>query len=256
MKPRRRVGLEAATAWCDGVLKPGAHPDWEGAENGLQVENRGWVHRVAATVDARRATVEEAIRLGADLLVVHHGLFWGSSRPWTGPRYQLLRLLLDHDLAVYSAHLPLDEHPRLGNNVLLCQALGFTRLERFFQCKGRPIGFRAVVRLRREVLGQRLARATGVVPLLMRGGPEVCRRVGVVTGGAGAELAAAAAEGVDTFITGEGPHWTHAMADELGVNVFYAGHYATETFGVKALAAAVARRFGIPWCFIDYPTGL
>jgi putative NIF3 family GTP cyclohydrolase 1 type 2 len=110
--------------------------------------------------------------------------------------------------------------------------------------------------LARRELARRLERATGVEPLVSPGGPQTCRRVGVVTGGGGSELAKAAAEGVDTFVTGEGPHWTYALAEELGVNVFYGGHYATETFGVKALAAHLATRFGIPWQFIDHPTGL
>jgi dinuclear metal center YbgI/SA1388 family protein len=243
-------------AWCDRVLQPIPQPDWEGASNGLQVENRGRVRRLAAAVDARRATIERAIAEGADLLIVHHGLFWRPQRPWTGSSYALLRLLLDHDLAVYSAHLPLDEHPRLGNNALLCEALGLSRLRRFFPCKGRLIGFQAATRLGRRELCRRLARATGAQPLLIPGGPEVCRRIGVVSGGAGAELETAASAGIDTFVTGEGPHWTHALADDLGVNVLYGGHYATETFGVKALAAALSRRFRVPWSFIDVPTGL
>ena len=105
-------------------------------------------------------------------------------------------------------------------------------------------------------LAGRLARATGAKPRAIPGGPETCRRIGVVTGGAGGELKLAAAEGVDTFVTGEGPHWTYALAEELGLNVLYGGHYATETFGVKALAAQLSRRFKVPWTFLDHPTGL
>jgi putative NIF3 family GTP cyclohydrolase 1 type 2 len=105
-------------------------------------------------------------------------------------------------------------------------------------------------------LAQRLKKATGVAPQIIPGGPEICRRIGVVTGGAGGELQMAADAGVDTFITGEGPHWTYALAEELGVNVLYGGHYATETFGVKALAADLARKFKLPWTFLDHPTGL
>jgi putative NIF3 family GTP cyclohydrolase 1 type 2 len=103
---------------------------------------------------------------------------------------------------------------------------------------------------------KRLTRVLGCEPRLIPGGPAICRRIGVVTGGAGGELKQAAQEGVDTFITGEGPHWTYALAEELGLNVFYGGHYATETFGVKALAAHLSRRFKIPWTFLDHPTGL
>ena len=248
--------LKRISAYLDRTLRPDKWPDWEGAVNGLQVENRGRVHKIAAAVDGRLATVQRAAAEGADLLIVHHGLFWGTTVPWTGARYRLLLALLNRDLAVYSAHLPLDEHPRLGNNALLARAIGLRNLKPFFICKGRPIGLQTATRLHRHELARRIARAVGSPPRLLPGGPTLCRRVGLVTGGAGAEIRQAAAEGVDTFITGEGPHWTHALAAELGLNVFYGGHYATETFGVKALAKAVAQKFHLPWVFIDHPTGL
>lgn len=241
---------------CDRLLRPGAFTDWEGARNGLQVANRGRVRRLAAAVDASLATVELALAAGADLLLAHHGLFWSPRVPWTGATHRLLRRLIEGDLAVYSAHLPLDAHPRLGNNAQLCAALGLPRARPFFECKGRRIGLRSATRLPRAELATRLRRAVDGEVRLIPAGPAVCRRIGVVTGGAGAELARAAAEGVDTFITGEGPHWTFAQAEELGVNVFYAGHYATETFGVKALAAHLARKFRLPWTFLDHPSGL
>jgi dinuclear metal center YbgI/SA1388 family protein len=214
------------------------------------------VTRIAATVDASLATVRLALRAKADLLVVHHGLFWGPAHPWTGKRYELLRLLLEADLAVYSSHLPLDAHPKLGNNAQLATALGFKRLRPFFFDHGQYIGFSSEAKIAREELAGRVGRVTGSKPLVIPGGPTVCRRIGVVSGGAGAEMKLAAEAGVDTFITGEGPHWTYAMAEELGLNVIYAGHYATETFGVKALAAHLSRRFKIPWVFLDHPTGL
>ena len=244
------------TRHCDRLLRTGEIQDYDGAVNGLQVANRGGVSRIAAAVDASLATVRLAIAAGADLLVAHHGLFWGGSHPWTGARYELLRLLLEHDLAVYSSHLPLDCHPRLGNNARLCAALGWRRLQPFFFTKGRHLGFQTRGRVAREALGRRLVAAVGGPVRLLAGGPAVCERIGVVTGGAGGELKLAASEGVDTFITGEGPHWTFPLAEELGVNVFYAGHYATETFGVKALAGELARKFRVPWVFVDHPSGL
>lgn len=250
------AALAALVRHTDRLLALEGFPDWDGAANGLQVANRGRVHRLAAAVDATLATVRLAIEAQADLLVVHHGLFWSPSHPWTGRRYELLRLLLDHDLAVYSAHLPLDAHPRLGNNARLAAALGLRRPVPFFACKGRPIGLRSNLSIRRDALVARLSRAVGGEVKLIPGGPAVCRRVGVVTGGAGAELRQAALEGIDTFITGEGPHWTYGLAEELGLNVLYAGHYATETFGVRALAAHLGRRFRLPWSFLDHPTGL
>src|SRR6266699_5442900 len=132
---------------CDGLLNITTFDDWDGAVNGLQVENRGAVTRIAAAVDASLATVKMAVAAKADLLIVHHGLFWSPSHPWTGKRYELLRLLLDHDLAVYSSHLPLDAHRRLGNNALLCAALGLRNLRPFFFDHGRFIGFQTRARI-------------------------------------------------------------------------------------------------------------
>src|SRR5207247_8916768 len=157
-----------------------------------------------AAVDASLATVRLALAARADLLVVHHGLFWNARQPWTGPNYALLRLLLDHDLAVYSSHLPLDAHPKLGNNAQLCAALGLKNLRPFFFSHGQFIGFQTQAKISRAELASRLARATGAKPHLIPGARETCRRLGVVTGGAGGELKLAAVEGVDTFVTGEG----------------------------------------------------
>jgi len=251
-----KVSLSTITTHCDRILRTKEIGDYNGAVNGLQMENRGSVSRIAATVDASLATVKLAIAAKADLMIVHHGLFWSPSHPWTGKKYELMRLCVENDLALYSSHLPLDAHPKLGNNAQLCAALGFKKLRPFFQSHGQTIGFQTETRIPFNELVLRLADATGDKLRTIPAGPAICRRVGIVTGGAGGELEQAAAEGVDTFITGEGPHWTYALAEELGVNVFYAGHYATETFGVKALAAELSRKFKLPWTFIDHPTGL
>lgn len=248
--------LAALVRHCDRVLHTDEIGDYDGAVNGLQVENSGSVTRLAAAVDASLATVNLAIAAGADLLLVHHGLFWSKSHPWTGKKYELLKRLLDHNLAVYSSHLPLDAHPRLGNNARLARALGLRRLEPFFASHGQPIGFQSATRISRAELARRLESVTGATPTVLPGGREICRHIGVVTGGAGGELEAAARAGVDTFLTGEGPHWTFALAEELGLNVIYGGHYATETFGVKALAAELSKKFDLPWQFLDHPTGL
>jgi dinuclear metal center YbgI/SA1388 family protein len=250
------ASLSKIIHYCDRLLRTTEVKDYDRAANGLQVQNRGQVTRIAAAVDASQTTVRLAITANADLLLVHHGLFWGPSHPWTGKRYEVLKSLLENDLAVYSSHLPLDLHPKLGNNIQLCAALELKNPKPFFFDRGQHIGFQAKSKTPRQQLAQKLQRILGNPPLLIPGGPEVCRRIGVVTGGAGSELKIAAAEGVDTFITGEGPHWTYALAEELGLNVFYGGHYATETFGVKALAAHLSRRFRIPWVFLDHPTGL
>ena len=250
------VRLASIVRYCDRLLRTGEFNDWDGAANGLQVENRGKVTRIGASVDASLATVKLAIAARADLLIVHHGLFWNPSHPWIGTRYELLRLLIENNLAVYSSHLPLDAHPRLGNNAQLCLALALKQRKPFFFEKGRFIGYKSEARLKRQDLTERLRLALNAPPKLLAGGPDVCRQIGVVTGGAGGELKKAAREGVDTFITGEGPHWTFALAEELGLNVFYGGHYATETFGVRALAKHLAQKFKIPWTFLDHPSGL
>ena len=251
-----KVKLANIVAHCNRTLKPESFEDWPGAVNGLQVENRAGVSRIAAAVDATPATVKKTIAAGADLLIVHHGLFWGATHPWTGNRYRLLGLLLDNNVAVYSSHLPLDAHPRLGNNAQLCRALGIRSPKPFFVERGQAIGLRGELNLTRAQLARRLAKATGNEPTVLPGGAARCHKIGVVTGGAGAEMKTAADEGVDTFITGEGPHWTFALAEDLGLNVFYGGHYATETFGVKALSEHLSKKFRLPWTFIDHPTGL
>ncbi|HUR47727.1 MAG TPA: Nif3-like dinuclear metal center hexameric protein [Candidatus Saccharimonadales bacterium] len=251
-----RASLMEIVRYCDRTLRTAEVNDYDGAVNGLQVENDGFVRRIAAAVDGTAATAQLAREHEADLLLVHHGLFWSPAHPWTGKKYELFRLLLQSNLAVYSSHLPLDVHPTLGNNVQLCRSLGLKNLRPFFFKKGEHLGFQSKTRIRRAELAKRLAAVTGNQPSILPGGPEWCERIGVVTGGAGSELKLAAEERVDTFITGEGPHWTFALSEELGVNVFYGGHYATETFGVKALAASLSKRFKVPWVFLDHPTGL
>jgi dinuclear metal center YbgI/SA1388 family protein len=248
--------LAAIVAHCDKILRTREIGDYENAANGLQVKNSGVVKKIAAAVDANFATIKLAIAAKANLLIVHHGLFWTSRQPWTEKNYELLQLLLKNDLAIYSSHLPLDLHPKLGNNAQLCAALGFKKLKPFFESHGQTIGFKTQTKISRDELAKKLEHATDVKPKIIFGGKNICEKIGVVTGGAGAELKIATSESVDTFITGEGPHWTFGLAEELGLNVFYAGHYATETFGVKALAAHLSKKFRVPWEFLDHPSGL
>jgi dinuclear metal center YbgI/SA1388 family protein len=251
-----KIPLQTLVAYCDKTLRTPAIGDYDGAVNGLQVENSGAVTKIAAAVDASLTTIQLAVAAKADLLLVHHGLFWSTRQPWTGKNYEIFKCCVENDLAIYSSHLPLDVHPKLGNNAQLCAALGLKNRSPFFESHGQKIGFQSRTKISRNDLAKKLERATGAKPKLIPGGKEICERLGIVTGGAGAELKQAAAEGVDTFITGEGPHWTFALAEELGVNVFYGGHYATETFGVKALAAELAQKFKLSWTFLDHPTGL
>ena len=240
----------------DRYLRTAEVTDYAGAWNGLQIENSGAVTKVGAAVDAGEWTIRHAVESGINLLLVHHGLYWGGVQPLTGAVRRKVKAALDGDLAIYSSHLPLDRHPVVGNNVLLAQALGFKKCAPFFVSQGQAIGLQTRAALSLEELGRRLARVLGRAPHLAPGGPAKTARIGIVTGGAGSEVARAAAEGVDTFITGEGPHHSYTLAEELGVNLFYAGHYATETLGVRALAAHVAKKFRVPWEFIDHPTGL
>lgn len=253
---KSKPALADVTCYCDALLQTAEFEDYSGAVNGLQVENDGTISKIAAAVDATLSTVKLAVAAGADLLIVHHGLFWSPSHPWTGRRYELITQLIRNNVAVYSSHLPLDAHPSLGNNAQLASLLGLKARKPFFLSHGKEIGVRGVLEIQREKLVEKLSSITNSRVHLLPGGKSACKRIGVVTGGAGAELKEAAKAGVDAFITGEGPHWTFALAEEQGINVFYAGHYATETFGVKALAAHLSKRYGVPWEFLDYPTGL
>jgi len=248
--------LQEIVAFLDTELRIGEIPDYSGAVNGLQLENGGTVTRVAAAVDASLPVVEEAVAAGANLLLVHHGMFWQGAQPLTRAFYKKIKTAMDAGLAIYSAHLPLDVHPVMGNNILLMRALGFETEGSFLDWKGTRIGLTAEVAISRDELTERVATAVAGPVHLCPGGPEVVRKLGIVTGGAGSEVAICASEGIDTFITGEGPHWSYPLAEELGVNLLYAGHYATETFGVKALAERLGCDFGLQTVFIDRPTGL
>src|SRR5688572_25729501 len=185
---RMPVALKRLVGECDRLLRTAEIKDYDGAVNGLQVENRGQVSRIAAAVDASHATIRLAIEAGADLLIVHHGLFWGARHPWTGKCYELIRTLVENDLAVYSSHLPLDVHPKLGNNAQLAAALGIKNLKPFFVEKGQAIGLQTILKTSREKLQQKLQGVLERPALLIPGGPETCRRTGIVTGGAGSHL--------------------------------------------------------------------
>lgn len=263
MSPHQpRVPVEQLAAWMDELLAVATTPDYPPAMNGLQVTHRGPVRRIAAAVDASRRTIEGAIAAGANLLVVHHGLFWSGSQPVTGARYERLRLLFDHDVAVYSAHLPLDAHPMLGNNVLLAEALELDPGGPFGRWQSIHIGVQGTAELPTAELVRRAdafaRRHDGRATATAHDDGRLTRRWAIVTGGgASAETLREARElGIDTLVVGEGPHWTAVDAPEQDLVIIYAGHYATETLGVQALAAHVEREFGIPWSFVPAPTGL
>ena len=230
--------------------------DWDNALNGLQIENSGDVTKIGASVDASTRVLAAASKQHVDLLIVHHGLFWPGLQPVTGVLRRQLKLAFENNIALYSAHLPLDLHPELGNNAQLAAALGLKTNQPFFEEKGQLIGLKARASLPREELDRRLQKAlNGSVKAFMFG-PKKTGTIGIITGGAGSEIYKVAQEGIDTFITGEAPHWAAVAADEIGMNLLLGGHYATEVFGVKALAAHLSKRFKIPSAFIDSPTGM
>lgn len=251
--------------YLDEYLRIREVPDEPDAVNGLQVENSGEIGRIVAAVDASLETIADCGQPTSDhadaspLLLAHHGLFWDGNVPLTGRRLRRVRALLDHDIALYAAHIPLDVHPVIGNNVVLANRLGMAVGGWFGNYRGIPIGVwgDAPADLwRRDALPVRLREILGGDVRLIPGGPEQVRRVGIVTGGAGTMVAEAREAGLDTFVTGEGPHHTYFDAMEWGVNLIYAGHYATEQLGVQALAAHLSTQFQIPWEFHHHPTGL
>jgi dinuclear metal center YbgI/SA1388 family protein len=260
--PPTRVALPAVVAHLDALLRTAEIPDYGGAVNGLQLANRGAVELVSVAVDLSLATVEAAARAGASLLIVHHGMFWAGAQPITGVAYARLRTLLEHDVAVYASHLPLDAHPTIGNNVLLAAELGLTPSAGFARYKTVDVGVSGEADVDTAELVMRArtfaARHGGTVRHTPMAPGRRTRRWALCTG-AGAStdsLREAAQLGADTLIVGEGPHHTAVDAAERDIVVIYAGHYATETLGVQAVGAELERQFGLPWSFVEAPTGL
>jgi dinuclear metal center YbgI/SA1388 family protein len=261
------VPLAELVGYLDDYLRIKEIPDEPNAVNGLQVENGGRVRGIVAAVDATQATIDGVIATlesgqPPPILLVHHGLLWDGNVPLTGRRYRRLAALLDHDIPLYAAHIPLDVHPEVGNNAVLAERLGI-RVEGWFgNYRGIAMGVwgpaptslptRESVALELDRVLHTLKGSATLIP----GGPERPSRIGIITGGAGNMIAQARDAGLDTYITGEGPHHTYFDAMEWGINVVYAGHYATETLGVQALASHLAERFDLEWDFHDHPTGL
>ncbi len=254
--------LATIAAHLDALLGTATVPDYAGAVNGLQMANRSAIRRVATSVDVSRRVIEQTIAADANLLVVHHGMFWGGAQPVVGATYDRFRLLLAHDIAVYSSHLPLDAHASLGNNVLLARTLELEPDGGFARYKTIDVGVQGGANTDTRELRDRAdafarlhggtVRCTPIVP------GHRTRRWAICTGaGASSEtLLEAQAQHVDTLIVGEGPHHTAVAADDAGIVVIYAGHYATETLGVRAVGDHLTATFGIPSVFIDAPTGL
>ena len=250
------ASLSAIANYVDDLLCIREVADWPNALNGVQIENSGRIRKIGAAVDVSMRVLAAAAKNDVDLLIVHHGLFWPGLQPIAGSLHRQLRLAFEHNIALYSAHLPLDVHPKLGNNALLAAAIGLKSTKTFLNEKGQSIGLKTQTTVSREELIRRLGEALNGPVKHFTFGPAQSKTVGIITGAAGSEIYRVAEENIDTFITGEAPHWAAIAAEELGINLLLGGHYATETFGVKSLAAHLSKRFRVPWQFLDFPTGL
>lgn len=256
------ASLSAIVDFLDRELRTREVPDYAGALNGLQAQNNGTVTHVAAAVDCSTVSVRAAADRGADLILVHHGLFWNGAEPLVGAVYDRTRLIVENNIAVYSSHIPLDLHPTWGNNVLLAKELGLEPSGGFATMRGVAVGVSGVADIGTDELRKRAAAfssrfGTTLVCTPLRDGQRT-RKWAMCTGaGASPEsLREAAALGVDTLIVGEGPHHTAVHATDSGLTIMYLGHYATETLGVRALASELAERFSVKSSFIEAPTGL
>ncbi len=250
---RRTFELASLVARLDRELAIARFQD--SSHNGLQVANRsGRVRRVCAGVDATLPFFEEAVARGADLAIVHHGLSWGDSlKRITGLNHRLISFLVTHDLALWACHLPLDAHPRLGNNARLAAALELRRCRPFGVYHGQSIGVQGDLprAVPFDVFCDRVRLQVSPTIRALSFGRKTVRRVGIVSGGGCDAIHEAVTAELDVFLTGEPVLWAYHVAQQEGMNAVFAGHYATETFGVRAVAALVHQRYGIPAEFVD-----
>jgi dinuclear metal center YbgI/SA1388 family protein len=244
--------LNEIVTFLDGELRISKFTD--SSNNGLQVQNSGSVKKICCGVDASMEMFEAAARGGANMIVCHHGLSWADSlKHITDLNYKRLSYLIKHDIALYACHLPLDAHPRYGNNALICKALGLRRLRGFGNYHGTVIGFQGELPrpMAYKDFKKLVVKTIGRELLTMDFGKKTIRTVAVVSGGAGALLDDAGREGLDVFLSGEPSLQAYNNAQEYGINAMFAGHYATEVFGVRALAGLLKKRFRIEAEFVD-----
>jgi dinuclear metal center YbgI/SA1388 family protein len=231
----------------------------DSSQNGLQVDGLGEVRKVAFAVDACLASFKAAVKASAQMLIVHHGMFWDKPVVPTGTAYRRLKVLFGANVSLFASHLPLDAHPTLGNNAELCRLLGLRKRRAFGEYHGQMIGFggQLPAPLTLEQLADRLRKATGGEAVrVFASGPRRVRLVGCISGGAGGMFDQSLRAGFDAYITGEGGHGNFHEIAERGANVIFGGHYATETLGVKALEQYVAKKLKLATVFIDLPTGM
>ena len=246
--------LPDVIAYLDEVLEIGTFQDY--GPNGLQVPGANELSVVATGVSAHRELFERAAAEGAQLVLAHHGLFWDFHlRSITPAMRERLRVLFDNDIALAAYHLPLDAHPEVGNNALICEALGLERAEPFGEHRGSAVGFvgRSAEGIAFEELRSRCVSAFGQEPFVWDPGPDVVHSVGIVSGGAASSFGEAIALGLDAFLTGEPAEHVMADARESGTHFIAGGHYATETFGVRRLGELLEERFGLEHRFVDAP---
>jgi len=249
--------LKQVTSYLDSLLDHGAYQDR--SLNGLQVEATTEVTKVAYAVDAGLSVMEKAIEEGADLLIVHHGIFWGEEQAVRGALAKKLSLLFAGKCSLYTSHIPLDAHPTLGNNVLLAQFLGAQDIEPFCRHRGALIGMkgRFPTAVTMESIEQKTQQLIGHThSLSLPFGNKEIHTVGVVTGSGSFAIQACLDAGLDLLVTGEPKQEAYHAAKEEELNVLFAGHYATETFGVKALAEVLASHFKLNTVFINEETGI
>jgi dinuclear metal center YbgI/SA1388 family protein len=241
--------------WLDSTLNVGNIPD--SSLNGIQVGNGGKATRVALAVDVCEAAVRGAAAAGADFLIVHHGMIWDRPFSLRGPALNRFRLLVESGIALYAVHLPLDLHPEIGNNAQLCRRMGWTNLSDFGNYHGIRIGKKATFSdpLSLTELTDRLGALLNAEPTVWRFGPDSVRNAAVVSGRALSMLDQAVREGCDVYLTGEFGHEPYWFARETGINVVFGGHYATETWGLRALGDKIREECGLETVFLDLPTG-
>lgn len=264
--------LSEIVQYLDGVLETPLFRD--SSLNGLQVDAsyargttdaRSDVTKAAFAVDAGEAIMDAAVDGGAQLLVVHHGIFWGQSPRLVGALGRKICRMMQSGLSLYVSHLPLDAHMTYGNNVGLAKFFGATNLAPFFEHEGRCIGCRgelpdpltreAALAIGRKLVDGTLSAKNGL-PVLLPFGPETIRSVGFLSGSGSSGIPAAAAAGIDLLISGEAKHEAYHACRELRMNALFCGHYQTETFGVRALMGVIASRFGVQTEFIDHDSGI
>jgi len=243
------ASLKEIVAYCDKRTRGAAFADAPGALNGLQVANAGRVSRIGAAVDAGLVPFRRAVAAGVEFLIVHHGLYWDMPRPLVGAAYERVAALVRGGCALYSSHLPLDAHPRIGNNALLAAQLGMRARRGFLPNPGGDIGCIARCRLTRGALRRRLGSLYPRMVAIEFGSARPAE-VAFCSGSGNGAMGALLESGADTLVTGELREEWFNVAQERGLNLYLCGHYATEVHAVRALAAELSAKFGLPWEFL------